>query len=222
MPVVGFLQGGSAEGYALMTAAFRQGLSGGGYVEGRNVVVEYRWAEGQLDQLPALAADLVRRQVAVISTGGNAAALAAKEATATIPVVFNLGADPVELGLVASLNRPGGNLTGLTTLATELVPKRLQLLHELVPTANVVALLVNPTNPTVAEPVTKELQAAARLLGLQLRVLHASTERDLETVFAKLVELRVGALEIVNDTFFNSRSQQLAALSPCAHDLPVS
>jgi putative ABC transport system substrate-binding protein len=158
--------------------------------------------------------------VTVIATGGNAAVLAAKAATATIPIVFNLGADPVELGIVASLNRPGGNLTGLTTLATELVPKRLELLHELVPTANAVALLINPTNPTVAEPITRDLQAAARTLGLQLHVLPASTEREFETVFPTLVKLRAGALVIGNDTFFNSQSQQLAALA-LRHAVPT-
>ena len=177
MPVVGFLNGASPEGYAPYVAAFRQGLKEAGYVEGQNVTIEYRWAQGRYERLPALAADLVRRQVAVIAVGTAPAAPAAKAATGTIPIVFTTGLDPVQEGLVASLNRPGGNLTGVTALAVEVGPKALEVLHELVPTATVIALLVNPTNPS-AEVLSRDLQTAARALGLQLHVLHASTERD--------------------------------------------
>ena len=218
MPVVGFLNGASAWEFAHLAAAFRQGLSETGYVEGRNVLVEYRWAEGHYDRLPILVADLVRRQVAVIAANGPAA-VAAKAATATIPIVFNTGVDPVELGLVASLNHPGGNLTGVTDLAQELGPKRLELLHELVPRATVVAVLVNPSYPG-AEILLRDLQVAARTLALQIHVLHASTEHELDTAFASLVQLRAGALVIGPDSFFNSRSELLAALT-VRHAVPA-
>ena len=213
IPVIGFLNGGSADGYAPMVAAFRQGLKESGYVEGQNVAVEYRWAEGQYERLPLLAAELVRRQVAVIATTSTPAAFAAKAATTTIPIVFEIGFDPVALGLVASLNRPGSNLTGVTNLSVEVALKQLELLNELVPTATTMALLVNPTNRALAEVVSRDAQLAASKLGLQLHVLHASTERDIDTVFATLAQLPVGALMIGTDSFFISRSEQLAALA---------
>jgi putative tryptophan/tyrosine transport system substrate-binding protein len=219
MPVIGWLGSESVDRQALFLRGFRQGLSEAGYVEGRNVAVEYRWAAGQNDRLPALAADLVRRQVTVIAANGPAA-LAAKAATTTIPIVFYTGSDPVAAGLVASLNRPGGNLTGVTDLNVEVGSKRLELLRELVPTATVVALLVNPNNPTRAETVSRDLQAAARTLGLQLHVLHARDERDLDTVFATLVQLRAGGLVIGADALFASRSEQLAALA-LRHAVPA-
>jgi putative tryptophan/tyrosine transport system substrate-binding protein len=218
MPVVGYLCSESLDGYADRVRAFRQGLSETGYVEGRNVAIEYRWAEGHYDRLPALAADLVRRQVSVIAAN-TPAVPAAKAATTTIPIVFNFGGDSVAAGLVASLNRPGGNLTGVTTLNVELGPKRLELMHELVPAATVMALLINPTNPN-AEILSRDLGAAARTLGLQLHVLHASTERDFDAVFATLVQLRAGALVIGPDAFFISRSEQLAALA-VRHSVPA-
>jgi putative tryptophan/tyrosine transport system substrate-binding protein len=212
MPVVGFLNVGSPDGYltSLMVAAFRQGLKEAGYVEGQNVAIEYRWAEGRNDRLPAMAADLVRRKVAVIATT-TPAALAVKAATTTIPIVFEMGGDPVELGLVASLNRPGGNVTGVTQTNVEVAPKRLELLHELVPTAGAMVLLVNPTDPAIAGPYTRELQAAARTLGLGLQVLNTSAERDLDAALAKLVQLRAGGLVISPGAFFSSRIEQLAA-----------
>jgi putative ABC transport system substrate-binding protein len=218
MPVVGFLNSRAPGVDAHLLAAFHLGLNEAGYVEGRNVAIEYRFAEGQYDRLPAMAADLVRRQVAVIAANGPAV-VAAKAATATIPIVFSVGLDPVALGLVASLNRPGGNLTGVTVLFDEIGPKRLELLHELVPTATIIALLLNPTYPS-AENQSRDLQTAARTLGLQLHVLHASTERDFDTAFATMVRLRAGALVIGNDPFFNSRSEQLAALS-VRHAMPT-
>ena len=213
MPVVGFVNFASPKSYARQLSAFLKGLSETGYVEGQNVAIEYRWAEGRIDRLPAMAADLVHRQVAVIAATTTPAALAAKAATATIPIVFETGGDPVRLGLVPSLNRPGGNVTGVTQANTEITPKRLQLLHELVPSASVMALLVNPANPIVSETNMKEVQAAARTLGLELHVLNASTDRDFDEVFAKLIELRVGGLVIGADPFFTSRSEQLAALA---------
>jgi putative tryptophan/tyrosine transport system substrate-binding protein len=221
LPVIGFLSSASPDLYADRLSAFRQGLKEAGYVEGQNVEIEYRWAEGQNDRLPVLAAELVHRRVAVIAAaGGTVSALAAKAATATIPIVFGVAADPVEIGLVASLNRPGGNLTGVTNLNIEVGPKRLELAHALVPTATIIALLVNPTSPTLAETYSRDLQAAAPTLGLQLHVLHASTERDFDTVFATLVQLRAGALVIGPDTFFYARSEKLAALT-VRHAIPT-
>jgi putative tryptophan/tyrosine transport system substrate-binding protein len=221
MPVIGYLGSESPDVFAGRLRGFRQGLSETGYVEGKNVAIEYRWAENQHDRFPALMADLVRREVIVIvAVTGTPPALAAKAATATIPIVFVTAGDPVALGLVASLSRPGGNLTGVATLTVELGPKQLEVLRELVPTATIIALLVNPTNPTNAETLSRDLQAAARTLGLQLHVLHASTERDFDAVFASLPRLRAGALVIGSDPFFNSRSQQLVALA-LRHAIPT-
>jgi putative tryptophan/tyrosine transport system substrate-binding protein len=221
MPVIGFLGTASPDLYAKALSAFRQGLSETGYVEGRNVTIEFRWADSQNDRLPALAADLVRRQVKVIAAPGSTpAALAAKAATATIPIVFQVGTDPVAAGLVASLARPGGNVTGVTTLNTELGPKRLQLLRELIPTAKIIALLVNPTSPFITENISKDLQSAARTLGLQLHILNASTERDFDTVFATFAQLRADALVIAPDAMFISRSEQLGALT-LQHAVPA-
>ena len=220
MPVVGFVNFASAKGRASHLSAFLKGLSEAGYVDGRNVTIEYRWAEGRNDRLPAMVADLVHRQVAVIAATSTPAALAAKAATTTIPIVFELGTDPVRLGLVASLSRPGGNVTGVTQTNVEIAPKRLQLLHELVPTASIVALLVNPAYPTVAETDTKDVQAAARTLGLKLHVLNASSEDDFDAVFAKLIQLRAGGLVIGGGSFFASQRTQLAALT-VRHAVPA-
>jgi ABC-type uncharacterized transport system substrate-binding protein len=220
MPVIGYLSARTPESDVSQLAAFRQGLSEAGYMEGRNVVIEYRWTEGQNDRLPEMAADLARRQVSVMVAATGPATLAAKAATATIPIVFQLGNDPVAIGLVASLNRPGGNITGVTTLSVELGPKRLELLHELIPTATITAVLVNPNNATALETQTRDLQAAARNLGLQVHVLRASTDRDFDTVFTTLVQLRAGGLAIGGDAFLNSRSEQLAALA-LRHALPA-
>jgi putative ABC transport system substrate-binding protein len=203
-----------------MADAFRQGLSEAGYVEGRNVVIEHRWAEGRNDRLPVLAADLVRREVALIIAAGTAATLAVKAATTTIPIVFSIATDPVAEGLVASLNRPGGNATGVTYLGTELVQKQVEKLRDMVPTARVMAILVNPSNPVIAEPATKDAHAAARTLGLQIHVIHASTERDVDTAFASLVQLGAGALVISPDPFFISRGGQIAALA-IRHAIPA-
>ncbi len=193
MPVIGFLNGQSAQAFAPMAASFRRGLNEVGYVEGQNVAIEYRWAEGRLDRLPPLAADLVRRQVAVIAaTGGNNSALVAMQATSTIPIVFTSGDDPVKRGLVASLNRPGGNVTGVSWFAAELGPKRLGLLQELVPNASIVAFLSNPNNPESARQPT-ELQEAARAIGLQLVVLTATTPGGIDAAFTAMVQNRVGA-----------------------------
>jgi putative ABC transport system substrate-binding protein len=220
MPVIGFLNSASGDLFTQFVRAFHQGLSEIGYVEDRNVAVEYRWAEGQYERLPALAADLVRRQVKVIvATGGNPSALAAKAATTTIPIVFNMGDDPVKAGVVTSLNRPGGNLTGVSMLNTELQQKQLEVLHELIPLATNVGLLINPTGPNT-ESVSALAQAAARALGLQLHIVRASIEPDFDAVFAHLDHLRAGALLIGPDPFFTSRLQQLAALS-IRHSMPA-
>jgi putative tryptophan/tyrosine transport system substrate-binding protein len=220
MPVIGFLSNGSTDAFASRVAAFRRGLLETGHTIGRDVTVEYRWADGRNDRLPELAADLVRRQVSIIvTTNSTPTALAAKAATTTIPIVFTMGTDPVESGLVASLNRPGGNITGVTGLGVELGPKRLELVRELVPAASVIAVLVNPTSP-VAGTHERGLQVAARTLGVELQVLHASTERDFDAVFATLLERRAGALMIAIDPFFTSRSEQLAALT-LRHAVPA-
>jgi putative ABC transport system substrate-binding protein len=221
LPVIGFLSSASPELWTDRLRGFRQGLSESGYVEGRNVTIEFRWAEGQNDRLPTLAAELVRGQVSVIAAiGSTPAALAAKTVTSTIPIVFTTAADPAAVGLVASLNRPGGNVTGVTTLSAELASKRLELLHEVVPMATIVALLVNPTSTNLAESAVTELQAAARTLGLQLHVLHASTKRDFDMAFASLAQLRAGGLVITADAFFTSQMEQLAALA-VRHAVPT-
>ena len=214
MPVIGFLSVGAPDRLADVTRGLNQGLNEAGFFDGRNVVIDYRLGpDDQYDRLPAMAADLVRRRVAVIvAVGALPNALAAKAATSTIPIVFSIGGDPVQLGLVASLARPGGNLTGATNLNTELLPKRLELLHEVVPTAANIALLVNPTNPA-AERQSRDLQAAARALGLQLHVLKASTEHDFDTTFATLARLRADGLVIAGDGLFVNRSEQLGALA---------
>jgi putative tryptophan/tyrosine transport system substrate-binding protein len=218
MPVVGFLSSGSADLLADRVRAFRLGLSEIGHVEGRNIAIEYRWAEGENDRLSGLAADLVRRQVTVIAAAGGLSARAAKAATTTVPIVFWIEGDPVEVRLVASLNRPGGNLTGVTTLGAELGAKRLELLHEVIPTAIVIAVLVDPSTLTAAT-LSKDLQAAARSLGLQLLVLHANSERDFATSFATLIQQRAGGLVIGPGPLFFSRSEELAALA-LRHGVP--
>ena len=222
MPVVGVL---SAEWLNTATAdrlrVFREGLNDTGYFEGRNVTIEYRWAEGRIDRLPELAAELVRLPVNVIvCAGSTAAAIAAKAASTTVPIVYYGGADPVSMGLVASLSRPGGNLTGVTTMSVEMMAKRLEVLHELVPTATIIAALFNPTNPVIAETETRDLQAAAHTLGLTLHVLDASSEQQIDTAFRTLVQLRVGALVIGSDALFNSLSEQLAVLT-LRHAVPA-
>jgi putative ABC transport system substrate-binding protein len=220
MPMLGVLSTRARSDDPKLMAAFVQGLKDAGFIEGQNVAVEYRFAEHRNERLPALAAELVQRQVTAIAAHSTPSALAAKAATTTIPIVFETGSDPVRLGLVASLNRPGGNVTGVTQLNVEVVPKRLEMLHELVPTVSVVALLVNPATPALAEPTSRASQAAAKKLGLELQVLNASTEGDLETAFAKLVELRAGGLVIGSDVFFPARSKQLAALA-VRHAMPT-
>jgi len=212
MPVIGFLHGASSEGYKPMVTSFRRGLKEAGYVDGRNVTIEFRWADGHYDRLPAMAADLVRRQVAVIVTGGTPAAIVAKAATSTIPTVIIVGGDPVQLGLVESLNRPGGNVTGLAVLTVELEAKKLELLHELLPAATAIALLVNPTT-VLTESETKGVQDAARSLGLHLHVLNASTESQIDAAFGALVELRASALIVSVDTFLNNSRGQIVALA---------
>jgi putative ABC transport system substrate-binding protein len=220
MPVIGFLNSGSPDGfYTSPVAAFRQSLKETGYVEGQNVAIEFRWAEGRYDRVPPMAAELVRRQVTVIvaNTPGN---LAAKAATTTIPIVFTTAIDPVQIGLVASLSRPGGNVTGATQFGLEVAAKQLELAHEIVPTATVIAALVNPNNPST-ETVLRDLQAAARILGVQLHVLRASAEHDFDAAFATLVQLRAGVLVLgTYDPFFGSHSEQLAALT-LRHAVPA-
>ena len=213
MPVIGVLHTGSpGPSFAPFMAAFRQGLSEAGYVEGQNLAIEYRWAEGHYDRLPALAVDLVGRKVDLIMANSPPSALAAKSATSTIPIVFRSGADPVRDGLVASLARPGGNLTGVSFIADELTAKRLELLSELVPRAGVIALLMNPNNAT-AERVIRDVQEAARTKGLQLHVLKASSESEIDTAFASLVQLHAGALVVGADPFLSSRREQLVMLA---------
>jgi putative tryptophan/tyrosine transport system substrate-binding protein len=207
-PVVGFLNSASPEQYARQLSAFRQGLSEVGFAEGRNVTIETRWAENQYDRLPELAADLVRRQVDVIAVN-NPAVLPAKAATKTIPIVFTIGFDPVASGLVASLNQPGGNLTGITSLNEQMGPKRLDVLHEAVPKATIIAALINPANPN-ANSIANELDAAARTRGLKLSVLHARKETDLDPVFQSLIQTKAGALLITADPLYISLSDRLA------------
>jgi putative ABC transport system substrate-binding protein len=219
-PVVGFLNVASSDGFRPMADAFRQGLQETGYVEGQNVEIEYHWAEGQSERLPAMVADLIHRQVAVIAATSTPAALAAKAATKTIAIVFETGGDPIQLGLVASLNRPGGNLTGVTQLTGGLVPKELEVLRELLPTVKTVALLVNPADPALAEEETREAMSATQMLGLELHVLKASTEEQLETVFANLGRLRAGGLVVGPEAFFTSHPGQLAALA-VRHAVPT-
>jgi putative tryptophan/tyrosine transport system substrate-binding protein len=220
LPLIGYLGPESPAVFASRVRAFRQGLGETGYAEGRNVAIEFRWAEGQHNRLPALAADLVARQAAVIvAPGGAPGGLAAKSATTTIPIVFEMGADPVAIGLVDNLNRPGGNLTGVSSLNVQVTPKRLEILHEVVPAAAEIAVLVNPTSPTTDSQL-RNLQAAARALGLQLHVLHASTERDFDAVFVTLLQLRAGGLVVASDGFFATHSEQLAALT-VRHAVPA-
>jgi putative ABC transport system substrate-binding protein len=212
MPVVGFLNSSSPDMYAPFVAAFRQGLKETGYVEGQNATIEYRWAEGQYDRLPAMAADLVSRKVSVIAATSTPAVLAAKAATTTIPIVFTTAGDPVQLGLVTALSRPSGNITGITVLDVEIAPKRLQLARELAPAATTMAVLVNPAFPPT-ESMLRELVVAAKNLGLNLHVAHATSEREIDEAFATVAQLRVGALVIGADVFFASRIEQLGTLT---------
>jgi len=221
MPVIGFLNAAFAAGYPGPLSAFLKGLEENGYTDGQNVTIQYRWAEGHNDRLPAMAADLVRSQVTVIAATSTPAALAAKAATSTIPIVFETGGDPINLGLVTSLSRPSGNVTGAASLAVEVMAaKGLELLHELIPAGRVVALVVNPNNPAVAEPQEKEVLRAARTLGLEVHVLNAGDEREFDGIFAKLNELRVSALIISADAFFSSHTGQLGTLA-MRHAIPA-
>jgi putative ABC transport system substrate-binding protein len=220
IPVIGFLESKSPDDSAHIVAAFRRGLNESTFIEGQNVTIEFRWARGQNDRLAALAVELVRRQVAVIATFDIASAFAAKAATTTIPIVFNTSIDPVAAGLVASLNRPGGNVTGITSLNTVVISKRLEMLHELVPAARIIALLVNPASPKPAEATTTDAQAATRTLGLQLHVVTASSPRDIDTAFTTLAQQGTAALVVSSDALFNSRSEQIAALA-ARHAIPA-
>jgi putative ABC transport system substrate-binding protein len=222
MPVIGFLAAESPDLFVDRLHAFHQGLKEAGYAEGQNALIEYRWADGHYDRLPALVADLIRQRVTVIATlGSTPAALAAKAATTTIPIVFFTGGDPLQVGLVASLNKPGGNITGVTSLNVEVGPKRVELLHEVVPSASQIALLVNPTSPVLTELTVKGALAAARALGVQLHVLHASNDGDCDAVFATLPKLQVGALVIGPDAFLISRGGRLGALA-LRHRVPAA
>jgi putative ABC transport system substrate-binding protein len=220
MPVIGFLSGASPAAFAHLVAAFHEGLAEAGYVEGENVAIEYRWAEGRYDRLPAFAADLVAREVTVmVASGGDRPTLAAKAATSTIPIVFTGSDNPVKFGLVASLSRPGGNVTGMQGFTSELEVKKLELLHELLPDARMIAMLVNPDNPS-AEPDTKDVQAAASAIGKQIRVLEASSEQEIDLAFETLVQQRPDALLVGHDPFFNSSREQLVALA-ARHAVPA-
>ncbi len=219
-PTIGYLGPGSAASDAFRVTAFRKGLEETGYVDGQNVSVIYRFADDHHDRLPALAADLVSRQVAVIVATSTPSVLAAKAATTTIPIVFEAAADPVKLGIVRSLGRPGGNITGVTQLGEEVLPKRLELLHELLPASRVMALVVDPTDPALAEPQARVTLSAAKTFGLELHVLNASAEGDFDAVFAKLSELQAGGLVIGGDAFFTGHSDELAALA-LRHTMPA-
>jgi putative tryptophan/tyrosine transport system substrate-binding protein len=221
MPVIGFLWNQSGDAFPDRLRAFRQGLKDFGYVEGENVAVVYRWAEGRNDRLPGLAGELIHRQVGVIVAPGETAASAAKAATTTIPIVFSLGEDPVKLGFVASLARPGGNLTGINFFNIELVAKRLELLRELIPGVSRVAVLVNPTNPASSEQSRRNAETAARAMGLQIQILNASTSREIDAAFAAFVRERVDALFVSPDGFFNSRRVQLATMA-ARHTIPMT
>jgi putative tryptophan/tyrosine transport system substrate-binding protein len=212
MPLIGFLNGASPDGYKLQVAAFHQGLEEAGFIEGRNVAIEYRWAEGHYDRLPTMAAELIQRGVAVLAATSTPAALAAQASTKTIPIVFTTGGDPVKLGLVASWSRPGGNVTGASQLSREVAPKRLELAHQLVSTATVIGFLINPQNP-IAETVTRDLEAAALALGLQSKVLQASTEAEIDQAFRSFRQTQAGVLIVGTDTLFADRAQQIGALS---------
>ena len=220
MPVIGYLGAETPAVFVSRVRAFRQGLGETGYVEGRNVAIEFRWAEGQHSRLSALAADLVSRPVAVIvAPGGAPAALAAKSVTSTIPIIFEMGADPLAIGLVETLKRPGANLTGVTSLNVQVTPKRLEILHEVVPKAAVIAVLLNPTSPTTGSQL-KNLQAASDALGVRLHILHASTQQDFAAVFETLAQVRPGGLVVASDTFFATHAEQLAALT-VRHAIPA-
>jgi len=219
MPVIGYLNNGSPESDVPRLTGLRRGLNQTGYIEGRNLVIEYRWAGNQADRLPALAADLVQLRVAVIVSPGLVATLAAKSATTSIPIVFNVGADPVQLGLVASLNRPGGNLTGFNNVASELGAKGLALLHELVPGTETIDFLENPNNPT-SELTTRDMLAAAPVVGLKVQILKASNDREIDAAFVSLVQARTGALLVANDLFFNNRIERLIELA-AHHAIPT-
>ena len=219
MPVIGFLHSAEAKSFAAQLAAFRQGLKEGDFEEGRNVTIEYRWAEGHFDRLPAMAADLVQRKVSVISAvGGNSSNLAAKAATATIPIVFTSGSDPIRLGLVTSLSRPGGNITGISFFTAELVAKQLDLLHQLIPGAKAIAVLVNPKSPEAARQPEDAREAAAKL-GIDLKIVNASTDGEIDQAFEALAQMRVGALIVGGDPFFGSRIEKLVGLA-ARHRIP--
>ena len=213
MPVVGYINAGFAQAFTGQVTSFHQGLGEAGYVEGRNVAIEYRWAEGHNDRLPAMVADMVRRKVSVIAATTTPAALAAKAANTTTPIVFETGSDPVQIHLVDSLNQPGGNITGVTSLIVEIAPKRLELLHELLPAVRVMGLLVNPTDPELAEPQVNRVKTAAHSFGLDVHVLEASNDAEIDSAFAKLAELQVGGLVVASNALFTSRMEKLAALS---------